>query len=105
MNKHGHTTNFKAGDYLREIKRFVGKDVFDYIIVNNSKLPEELIQLYETEGDPVENDLIPDPRVIAADVLSNETVPLQKTDTLKRSLIRHDSRKLAEELMKIVDSF
>lgn len=105
MNKHGHTTNFKAGDYLREIKRFVGKDVFDYIIINNSKLPDELIQLYETEGDPVKNDLVNDSRVIAADVLSNEAVSLQKTDTLKRSLIRHDSRKLADELMKIVDSF
>lgn len=105
MNKHGHTTNFKAGDYLREIKRFVGKDVFDYVIINNRKLPEELIQLYETEGDPVKNDLVNDPRVIAADVLSAEAVPLQKTDALKRSLIRHDSRKLAEELMKIVDSF
>jgi len=105
MNKHGHTTNFKVGDYLREIKRFVGKDVFDYIIINNSKLPEELVQLYETEGDPVKNDLVNNPRVIIADVLSNEVVQPQKTDTLKRSLIRHDSRKLAEELMKIVDSF
>ncbi len=105
MNKHGHTTNFKAGDYLREIKRFVGKDVFDYILINNSKLPDELVKLYEAEGDPVKNDLVNDSRVIIADVLSNEAVPLQKTDALKRSLIRHDSRKLAEELMKIVDSF
>ena len=105
MNKRGQTTQFKAGDYVRELKRFIGKDVFDFILVNNSKAPEELIKLYEQEGDPVQNDLKNDARVIAVDLLSNEVVQSQKVDVLKRSLLRHDSQKLGNELMRIVDSF
>ncbi len=105
MNKHGQTTKFTANDYVRELKRFVGRDIFDYILLNNSKVPEDLIKIYEQEGDPVQNDLKNDPRVIAADLLSSEIVRAQKTDVLKRSLLRHDSQKLAQELMKIVDSF
>lgn len=105
MNKRGQTTNFKVSDYLRELKRFVGKDVFDFIVVNSSKAPEDLIKLYEQEGDPVVNDLKNDSRIIAVDLLSNEVVQVQKADSLKRSLLRHDSQKLATELMKIVDSF
>lgn len=105
MNKRGQTTQFTVGDYLRELKRFIGKDVFDYVVVNNSKAPEELIKMYEQEGDPVMNDLQNDSRVITADLLSSEIVSAQKSDTLKRSLLRHDSQKLANELMKIVDSF
>ena len=105
MNKRGQTTRFKVNDYLRELKRFIGKDVFDYILVNSSKLPDDLVKLYEQEGDPVQNDLKDDPRVNAVDLVSNEIVQAQKVDQLKRSLIRHDSQKLASELMKIVDSF
>ncbi len=105
MNKRGQTTHFKASDYVRELKKFVGKDVFDFILINSTKVPEELIKLYEQEGDPVQNDLENDPRVMVADLLSNQIVQAQKTDLLKRSLLRHDSQKLANELMKIVDSF
>ena len=105
MNKRGQTTQFKSSDYVRELKRFIGKDVFDFILVNSSKAPEDLIKLYEQEGDPVSNDLKNDVRVIAVDLLSNEVVQSQKVDSLKRSLLRHDSQKLGNELMRIVDSF
>ena len=105
MNKRGQTTQFKSMDYVRDLKRFIGKDVFDFILVNSSKAPEDLIKLYEQEGDPVSNDLKNDVRVIAVDLLSNEVVQSQKVDSLKRSLLRHDSQKLGNELMRIVDSF
>src|SRR3989338_11638724 len=105
VNKRGQTSQFKVSDYLRELKRFIGRDIFDFVVVNNSKVPEELIQLYEQEGDPVQNDLKNDHRTVAVDLLSNEIVQAQKADSLKRSLLRHDSQKLANELMKIVDSF
>ena len=53
------------------------------------------------KGNLVENDL-EDDRVIFADMLGGlQGEP--KRDLMKRSLIRHDSKKLAQELMKIVD--
>ncbi|MBU0456809.1 MAG: gluconeogenesis factor YvcK family protein [Nanoarchaeota archaeon] len=104
MNRKGQTTNFKVSDYLREIKRFIGKEVFDFTLVNNGKPPKELIDVYAEEGDLVENDLENDEKIIVKDLLSNELKEEQKGDFLKRNLIRHDSKKLTDELMKIVDN-
>lgn len=101
MNRKGQTTGFKVSDYLNELERFIGEDVFDYVLVNHQKPPQELIDLYASEGDLVENDL-KDDRVRAAALLG-EVKPGPKKDLMKRNLIRHDSKKLASELMKIVD--
>lgn len=100
MNRKGQTTGFKVSDYLNEIQRFIGDDIFDYILVNEQKPPQHLIEVYAEEGDLVEND-IKDQRVISASLLG-ELKELPAQDFLKRSLIRHDPKKLAQELMKIV---
>lgn len=104
MNKKGQTTGFKTSDYLREIVRYVEKDVFDYILVNVAKPRKDLIELYAQEGDMVENDLFDDKRLRVAGMLSEELKEVQKGDLLRRNLIRHDPKKLAEELMKIVNN-
>ena len=83
------------------MERFIGEDIFDYVIVNSQKPSEHLIARYAEEGKLVENDLKDDDRVIAVPLLG-ELKESQKVDLIKRSLIRHDSKKLAQELMKIV---
>ncbi|NGX59813.1 MAG: Gluconeogenesis factor [Chlamydiae bacterium] len=103
MNRKGQTTGFKVSDYLREITRFVGKDIFDAILVNNQSPPEELLDVYAEEGTLVENDL-DDSRVVEAPLLGDLEVGPKK-DLIKRNLIRHDADKLAMELVKIVDNF
>lgn len=100
MNRKGQTTGFKTSDYMKELVRFLGKDPFDHILINVQKPREELIEAYSEEGDLVEND-IEDERLIFADLLG-KLAEKQKRDPLKRSLIRHDSDKLAQELMNIV---
>ena len=101
MNRKGQTTGFKTSHYLAELVRYLGKDVFDHILLNGQNPPKTLIDVYASEGDLVENDLN-ESRVILADLLG---IPAEaaKKDLLKRNLIRHDSKKLAQELMKIVD--
>lgn len=101
MNRKGQTTGFKVSHYLEEVKRFIGEDIFDFILVNNQKPPQELIEVYADEGELVENDLN-DGRTIFAPLLG-EPREQPKKDILKRNLIRHDSKKLAQELMKIVN--
>ncbi len=103
MNKHGQTTNFKVSDFLKEMVKFIGEDVFDHILVNSGSPPQNLIQIYADEGSLVENDLVADSRVITTNLISDKLKEIQKSDFLKRNLIRHDSKKIAEELMKIVD--
>jgi len=101
MNRKGQTTGFSVGSYLKEMKKFIGEDVFDFIIVNNQKPSVQLIERYAEEGDLVLNDLETDERVISAALLG-EFKENPALDLIKRSLIRHDSKKLAQELMKIV---
>lgn len=102
MNRRGQTTGFKTSDYLREIVHLLGEDIFHHILVNKQKPPQEVIELYATEGELVESDTN-DPRIIYADLLGRPKEN-SKGDILKRNLIRHDSNKLAQELVKIVDS-
>jgi uncharacterized cofD-like protein len=101
MNRKGQTTGYKTSHYLQELVRFIGKDIFDHFLINIQKPPKELIEVYAGEGELVENDL-DDERVIFANLLGRP-VDEPKKDLLKRNLIRHDSKKLAQELMKIVD--
>jgi uncharacterized cofD-like protein len=101
MNRKGQTTGFKVSHYLDEVKKYVGEDIFDYVLVNNQKPPQELIEVYSDEGELVENDLN-DGRVISASFLGDPREQVKK-DLLKRSLIRHDPKKLAQELMNIVN--
>ena len=102
MNRKGQTTHFKASHYLKEIISFLKQDPFDYILINEQKPPQVLIEAYANEGNLVENDFQNDERVIVADMLGG-LQEVSKRDLIKRSLIRHDSKKLAKELMQIVD--
>ncbi|NGX56888.1 MAG: Gluconeogenesis factor [Candidatus Anoxychlamydiales bacterium] len=103
MNRKGQTTNYNVSDNLNELLRFLGKDIFDFILVNSKKPTDDLIKTYSKEGDLVVNDLKNDKRVIEADLLGDFATH-QKQDILKRSLIRHNSKKLAEEIVKIVNN-
>lgn len=101
MNRKGQTTDFTVQSYLQEMEKYIGSDIFDYIIVNNQKPSKQLIERYAEEGKLIENDLKGDDRVIEVPLLG-ELKESYKVDLIKRSLIRHDSKKLAQELMKIV---
>ncbi len=73
-------------------------------MVNTTPLPEELLKKYKEQDEyPVvfnyESD---DVRVVPADLLANESVQTAQGDVLKRSLIRHDSRKLARKLVELL---
>jgi uncharacterized cofD-like protein len=103
MNRKGQTSKYKVSDYISEMERFIGEDIFDYILVNNQNPPKELIELYAEEGDLVINDLKDDrirPAPLLGELKSGTGV---KKDLMKRNLIRHDSKKLAQELMNIVN--
>jgi len=106
MNKKIQTPGFKVSNYLNEVKRFIGKDIFDHIIVNNGIPPKKLMSNYADESELIENDLMDDSRVVTANLLEEEVPQYNKNDVIAhtRALIRHDARKLADELMKIVDN-
>lgn len=101
MNRKGQTTGYRSSHYLKELVSFLQGDVFDHILVNVQRPAKELIEVYSNEGELVENDL-DDQRVIVAPFLGR-VAKAHRADLMKRNLIRHDSKKLAKELMKIVN--
>ena len=102
MNRKGQTTGFKVSDYHQEIIRFIGEDIFDYILVNHQVPQKELIERYAKEGELIENDM-KDSRVISASLLGEITEKDQSDILLNRNLIRHNSKQVTGELMKIVN--
>lgn len=101
MNRKGQTTGYKVSDYHKEITRYIGEDIFDYILVNNQKPEKILIDKYSEEGDLVENDMT-DKRVINAPLLGEISKKNQNDILLTRNLIRHNSKQVTKEIMKIV---
>ncbi|HSX11638.1 MAG TPA: gluconeogenesis factor YvcK family protein [Chlamydiales bacterium] len=101
MNRKGQTTGYCTSDYLKELVHFMGKDIFDHILINVQQPPSDLIEVYAGEGELVQNDL-KDDRLIFAELLGR-LAEEPRRDLMKRNLIRHDSKKLAQELMQIVD--
>ncbi|MDP6585510.1 MAG: 2-phospho-L-lactate transferase CofD family protein, partial [Anaerolineales bacterium] len=104
MNKKGQTTGFSVSRHLQELSRFLGKDIFDHVLVNNGVPAADLVKRYETEAALVENDMQDDPRVICANLLEDQMHQANSADALAkhRTLIRHDAHKVAAEIMKIV---
>ena len=103
MNRKGQCKSNKVSHNLKELVKFLGKDVFDYILVNKKEPSKELIKSYSEEGALVKNDISEDKRVILSDLLG-PLARANKKDLIKRNLIRHDSKKLAHEIIKIVNN-
>lgn len=99
FTKHGQTTGFSAKNYISELENYIGRKP-NYILINNKELPNDIIVKYEEEkGFPVVDDLDDAVRV---DLLSVTGSVKAEGDSIKRSLIRHDSHKLAAELIKLI---
>lgn len=102
MNRKGQTDDFVASSYLKELSQFMPSNIFDYILINNGLPANALVQAYAKEASLVQNDLVDSEFVVEADLLSDDLKEVQNGDLMKRNLIRHDHKKLAQELMSIL---
>jgi len=106
-NKHEHTKNWEAGDYVRNLESYLGRKV-DLILINTEKPSKEQIERYKLEegsGVIVKDDLIKDPRVVRESLISHSFFTYSEADAKQniRSFIRHDSEKLAKCINKIIN--
>jgi uncharacterized cofD-like protein len=103
-NKQGHTLNWKVSDYVKNIEKYIKKNV-DFILINTTLPTKEQIQQYETKvgaGAIVEDDLSDD-RAVRADLLSEASFAQDQFDAVKRSFIRHSSKKLTKVISDIIN--
>ncbi len=105
MARWGQSYKFTAKDHLEVVEKYLGKGILDVILINNNdRFPSSILKRYAEENAfPVVNDLASvGPKVAAADLLSSLVFQKAKGDSLQRSIIRHDPRKLARALIDLV---
>ena len=107
VTKPGQTDDFQVDDYAQEIERFIGGKHLDYVIYNNAKPSTELLAKYAQAGEyaveineaQLENAHY---KAIGANLVSDTIPKLKASEQLiPRTLIRHDSDKVARLIMGI----
>lgn len=105
MTKSGQTNGYTAKDHVRDIEKYMGKQV-DAIIMHKGELNEEIVHWYESHHEQtVRDDLGEDIRVIRANIADNTPVEQNTADkisTYARSILRHDSRRLANTIISLL---
>lgn len=102
MTIKSQTHGFTALDHLKELEKYLGKKV-DYIIINDKKIPDKIEKSYKKLDEyPVVDDLAKDKRVTRGDFLASRYFKKSKADSLRRSLLRHDSGKLASCIVSLL---
>lgn len=106
MTKFGQTNGFTASDHVNELEKYLGEGVIDYILVNKKfKVPKAILERYKEErAEVVKDDLKSSGKlkVMRGDLSSKVIYSRHEADGLKRSLIRHDSDKLAKAIFNIL---
>ncbi len=102
MSKIGQTRGLTLEEMLSIAERYIGRK-FDYVLVNNGRIPQKAYKRYIDYGEHLFKDDIKkgDREVIKADLVANSLIKKDKGDTLDRSFVRHDPDKVANELYRI----
>ncbi len=103
MTKIGETRHKKLSDIVKIIEDIIKKPL-DIVLVNNGKIPKEAYQRYIADGENlIINDLesTESKRILKKDLVANDPIKKVKGDTLKRSLVRHDSEKVGKTLYRL----
>ena len=88
MTENGETDNYSAADHIAVIKKHIGEQIFDYVVVNNGHIDEERLNRYlEEKAVPVEAQ-VSELQELGIEVIEADLV----SDT---EVAWHDSNKLA----------
>lgn len=103
MTKVGQTRHRSHKQIVELIEGYIGKKI-DYVLINKGRIPEEAYKRYIADGESLIVEDIENGqkrKIIRTDLVANDVIKKDKGDKLVRSLIRHDSKKVARELYKI----
>jgi uncharacterized cofD-like protein len=92
MTQPGETQHYSVADHVRAIYEHTGKDLFDFVVINRSRVPSSLLRRYRAQSaEPV------DP---SFDKLDRMKLRYVTGDLLNhRGVVRHDQRRLARLLL------
>ncbi|MBC7958902.1 MAG: YvcK family protein [Vallitaleaceae bacterium] len=95
MTQPGETDHYTLKRHLDVIEEYLGKDVIDYIIVNDQEIDVEILYLYEKDS----------ATQVIVDVVQDERLKVVRTSLAKinteHGYIRHDPEQLAEVIINL----
>ncbi len=96
MTKNGETDEYQCSHLVEQIEKYLGEKVLDAVIINNKKVPSALVKKYKKEhAKPILFDQ-ENFQKVTYDVYPASLL------TTKAGLIRHDSERLARQILSIV---
>lgn len=107
MTKYGQTSGFGASKHLIELEKYLGKGIIDVILINSRNPKKTVLSWYEEYDEfPVDDDLNEsyEYKIVRKDLIRDVMIAQSASDRLRRSIIRHDSRKLAQAVTDIMKS-
>ncbi len=108
VNKPTQTKNFTVHDYVMQLERFAGHGTIDYVLYNQEEPSKAILDSYALDGEyPVRFDEHQleqaGYKAIGGHFLSHKPGDRNPNDTrILRSLIRHDSKAIAQSLLSII---
>ncbi len=97
MTQPGETDGFTAYDHVKAIYEYVDKEFFDFVVVNNQKVSEEMLEKYALQrAYPVQNDS-EKIDALGARVIEANLISIQ-------NLVRHEPVQLANAIFSIIYS-
>lgn len=105
MTKFGQTTSYKAKEHIKVLEEYLGSGVLDYVLVNKTIPKKRVLSWYEEYGEhPVEDNLSNNGKykIVRKDLIKDIVIKKSESDELRRSIIRHDSTKLAQSIMDLI---
>ena len=104
MSRPGQTNGMHAAEHVRELAAYCGR-MPDHVVINTTPLPEAIVVRYAALGThPILHNCTEEEgyTLYCQDVLATEAITTAEGDILVRSLLRHDSQKLASAIVRII---
>lgn len=105
MTKMGQTSGYAGLDFIKDLEKYIGRAP-DFVTVNNGMIPPSVVEWYaEHDESPVRNNLHESEfkgTIIEEDILNRVHIEKNTSDSLTRSILRHDSDKLAKIINAII---
>ncbi len=106
MTKPGHTDQFTVINFIEILEKYIGDDVINYVIYNKEVPESFLLKKYARQGEYFVQigNLTSKPKIkfIGQKLLNKKIHQPLKGDLLKRTLIRHNSDKLAKTIIDLL---
>jgi len=95
MTQPGETDDYTVGDHLDAIQAHIGHQLFDYVIVNDGEIPEQVHQMYAEKGSKAVS-------VDMEEMTRRGYKVIADTLVLFRTYLRHDASKLSLHIYQLV---